>query len=401
MSSIFKNVERAKRDWGRITNATIPSRTQMMQTCWRTRRKCNHPAISTFIADWQAELISTGQSPSPLEQAAIDLENEWSQKYVTGALEVPTDPPPSPVQVLWELDPPPLLAHQPPRITDSNTRITQREGSVKEPLPKSESGLGWVQIQQKSLRWEEHIQGSPIITYKGLTTVAHPNRGWTIASGTWHTLRAKWGLISETLQRIYDSSITQRQLETAHTFTPTRHIFQTIKRIWQVEGIHGLPAIAVPTFFSTASRNKETWWEESTGKLTNVKAPQDEQSADDSGETKYAWDSSDEQEEGDTKTTAYMWDSMDEEDRTDIMDNLDQSDKWVIWKSKDKWSVSLKDADFHQLLHIHQDIQDECWGLKITGWHSKHLIITSERMSTWLTWQDMKRITGREQNRAS
>ncbi len=157
----------------------------------------------------------------------------------------------------------------------------------------------------------------------------------------------------------------------------------------------------MPTFFSTASRNKETWWEESTGKLTNVKAPQDEQSADDSGETKYAWDSSDEQEEGDTKTTAYMWDSMDEEDRTDIMDNLDQSDKWVIWKSKDKWSVSLKDADFHQLLHIHQDIQDECWGLKITGWHSKHLIITSERMSTWLTWQDMKRITGREQNRAS
>jgi hypothetical protein len=62
----------------------------------------------------------------------------------------------------------------------------------------------------------------------------------------------------------------------------------------------------------------------------------------------------------DTKTSAYMWDSMDEEDRTDIMDNLDQSDKWVIWKSKDKWSVSLKDAGFNQLLHIQKDIQDEC-----------------------------------------
>jgi hypothetical protein len=79
-------------------------------------------------------------------------------------------------------------------------------------------------------------------------------------------------------------------------------------------------------------------------------------------------DSSDEQDEGDTKKTAYMWDSMDEKDRTDTMNSLDQSDRWVIWKSKDKWSVSLKKAGFHQLLHIHQDTQDECWGFKIKGW---------------------------------
>ena len=63
-----------------------------------------------------------------------------------------------------------------------------------------------------------------------------------------------------------------------------------------------------------------------------------------------------------------MWDSMGEEDRTDIMDNLDQSNKWVIWKSKDHQDVSLKDSDFHKLLHIHEDIQDECWGFKIKGW---------------------------------
>jgi hypothetical protein len=80
------------------------------------------------------------------------------------------------------------------------------------------------------------------------------------------------------------------------------------------------------------------------------------------------WDSSEEQVEGDTKTTTYMWDSMGEEDRTDIMDNLDQTDKWVIWKSKDHQDVSLKDSDFHQLLHIHEDIQDEYWGFKIKGW---------------------------------
>ncbi len=38
------------------------------------------------------------------------------------------------------------------------------QGSLKEPIPKSEIGLGWVQIQEKSLRCEEHIQGSLIIT---------------------------------------------------------------------------------------------------------------------------------------------------------------------------------------------------------------------------------------------
>ena len=65
------------------------------------------------------------------------------------------------------------------------------------------------------------------------------------------------------------------------------------------------------------------------------------------------WDSSDEQEEGDTKEKAYILDSMDEEDKTDTIEILK---KWVIWKSKDKWSASLIAADFHQLLHIKKDI---------------------------------------------
>ena len=80
------------------------------------------------------------------------------------------------------------------------------------------------------------------------------------------------------------------------------------------------------------------------------------------------WDPSDEQEERDTKKTAYLWDSMDEDDRTDTIDILRQSDEWVIWKSKDKWSTSLKTAGFHQLLYINKDIQEECWGSKIKGW---------------------------------
>ena len=232
-----------ERDEDEITNSKD---TQM----GRTTARHLHPVISKFIAKWETDLTSTGTQSSPLEQATIDWENEWSHKYVTGTCEAPTEPSPPPV--IWNHDPPPLMANHPPRITDSNTRITLREGCLKEPLPTSDNGLGWVQIQQKSVRWEEHIQGSTVITHEDLTTLTHPNRGWTIASGTWNALRAKWGPTSETLQKIHDSGKIQRQLETVNIFTPTRHILHTIKRVWQVEGIHGLPAVAAPTFFPKA-----------------------------------------------------------------------------------------------------------------------------------------------------
>jgi hypothetical protein len=156
-----------------------------------------HPAISTCIADWEADLASTGTQPPLLAQTAIDLENEWSQKYVMGTWVAPTEP--SPPTVIWHHDPPPPMANHPSRVTDSNIRVTLRETSLKEALPTSDKGLGWVQIQQKSLRWEENIQGSTVITHEGLTTRAHPTQGWTITSGTWNTLRTKWGLTSETL----------------------------------------------------------------------------------------------------------------------------------------------------------------------------------------------------------
>jgi hypothetical protein len=95
----------------------------------RTTTRYLHPVISTFVDNWETDLTSSGKQPSSL----------------------------SPVS--WNLDPPSLTTNHPPRITDSNTRITLQEGSLKEPLPKSDNDLGWVQIQQKSLRWEEHIQG--------------------------------------------------------------------------------------------------------------------------------------------------------------------------------------------------------------------------------------------------
>ena len=59
---------------------------------------------------------------------------------------------------------------------------------------------------------------------------------------------------------------------------------------------------------------------------------------------------------------------MDEEDRKDTIDILQQSDEWVIWKPKDKWSTTLKSTDFHQLLYIKKDTQEDCWGSKIKGW---------------------------------
>jgi hypothetical protein len=61
------------------------------------------------------------------------------------------------------------------------------------------------------------------------------------------------------------------------------------------------------------------------------------------------------------------WHRMDEEDRADTIDILKQSDEWVIWKTKDKWSTLLKASGFYQLLYIKSEIQEECWGSKIKG----------------------------------
>ncbi len=98
-----------------------------------------------------------------------------------------------------------------------------------------------------------------------------------------------------------------------------------------MEGIHGLPAVAAPTFFPKAYRNKDTWWETKAQESPSTRTPRDEQNETEPAEIEYVWDSSDEQEEGDTTKTAYMWDSMDEEDRADTIDILKQSDKRVIW----------------------------------------------------------------------
>jgi hypothetical protein len=136
-----------------------------------------------------------------------------------------------------------------------------------------------------------------------------------------------------TLTRIHESCKTQSLLESADVFTPTRHILQTIRRIWMVDRVHGLPAVAAPSFFPSVSRNVDIWWGSQDLK------------------------------------TVYLWDSMDDQDRQNTMSALEESAEWTIWKTKDKrWTPLLRQAGYHQLLDIHKNKQSDCWGFKIKGW---------------------------------
>ncbi len=311
-----------------------------------------HPAISNFIQERLEDLNSKGQAPSGMEQLAKRLEETWGRTHSNiqiTSIASPKIAPPG--KATWEPDPKPLMANHPPRVTDSNTRIALLEGSLNGPCPRDDSGLGWVQIQRKSLLWEEKIEGFSVITHEGLTTLAHPQIGWTINSGMWNTLRTLWGLNMETLERIHESCKSQSHLEYADIFTPTRHILQAIRRTWKIDRVHGLPAVAAPTFFPSASKDNDTWWGSQ-----------------------------------DTKTV-YLWDSMDDQDRQNTLEKLKTTSEWTIWKTRDKeWSPALLKAGFHQLLNIHKDKQTECWGFKIKGWWRKGDIRTTKPRKTFECW---------------
>ncbi len=165
-----------------------------------------HPAISTFIQTRWKELVSTDQAPSRAEVLAKRLEETWDRVQPIERLPDDVSSKITPQEkVLWEPDPKPLMTNHPPRVTDSNTRISLSEGVLTGPCPLDASDLGWVQIQRKSLLWEEKIEGFLIITSEGLTTLAHPQLGWTITSGMWNTLRTTWGPTMTTLSRIHES----------------------------------------------------------------------------------------------------------------------------------------------------------------------------------------------------
>jgi hypothetical protein len=210
--------------------------------------RCLHPAISAFIIQRQQELVTQDQPPSRTESRTLELESEW------GAQEECTE---SPVRnkddtedITWEPDPLPLMTNHPPRVTASNTKIQlDREGALSQICPRGEDDLGWVQLQQKSLLWQEMIEGSLVVTHEGLTTMAQSSRtGWTIMNGTWNHLRKVWGPTQDTLARIQDSCKDQESLEEANVFSPTRHLLLTLKWLCQLDRVHGLPAVSAPAF---------------------------------------------------------------------------------------------------------------------------------------------------------
>ena len=136
------------------------------------------------------ELNSTGLAPSHMEKLAKRLEETWGRIHSDVQITNIVSPRPAPQgEAMWEPDPKPLMDNHPSRVTDSNTRISLSEVSLNRPCPRDDRVLGWVQIQRKSLVWKEEIEGFSIITHEGLTTLAHPQIGWTITCGMWNTLR--------------------------------------------------------------------------------------------------------------------------------------------------------------------------------------------------------------------
>jgi hypothetical protein len=98
-----------------------------------------------------------------------------------------------------------------------------------------------------------------------------------------------------------------------------------IKRLWQIDRVHGPPAVAAPAFFSSASKGDECWW-----------GTQD-------------------------RNTVYIWDTMDNEDRQDSLEALREKDNWVIWKTEDnKWTQELQWTGFHQLLPLNENTRVDC-----------------------------------------
>ena len=178
------------------------------------------------------------------------------------------------------------------------------------------------------------IEGSLVVTHEGLTTMAQSSRtGWTVMSGTWNHLRKVWGPTPDTLAKIQASCKDQERLEEANVFSPTRHLLLTLKRLWQLERVHGLPAVAAPAFFPSPSQGEECWW-----------GTQD-------------------------SSTVFLWDTMDDVDRQSSLETLREKDNWVVWKTKDvKWTQELRGAGFHQLLTLNKNTKDDCWGNKIKGW---------------------------------
>lgn len=312
-----------------------------------------HPEISEFICRLQEEISNSNRPLSPKENVLIEMERVWGTRDLGNDEPMMEDSDEeTQMDTSWEPNPPPLMASHPPRVTASNTKIHLTEGALSQPCPKGEDNLGWVQTQQKSLVWQEMIDNFSIITHKGLTTLAHSSQlGWTINSGTWNHLRETWGPNPATLTKIQTSCRSQEGLEASKIFTTTRQILLALKETWKLNNIHGLPAVAAPAFFESASKGKDCWWG----------TPQ--------------------------QNTIFAWDSMDEQDRSDSLAILQNTEQWVVWKTKDKeWSRTLKNEGFHQILSFNKEEKEDFSGFKIKGWWRRGDIKVTKQKSTFECW---------------
>jgi hypothetical protein len=97
--------------------------------------------------------------------------------------------------------------------------------------------------------------------------------------------------------------------------------------MWEIDRVHGVPAVVTSTFFPSASRGDECWWG--------------------------TRDSS----------TVYLWNTMEDQNRQDSLEVLHGKDKWVVWKTKDnKWTHELRQEGFHQLLTLDKNTTAGSWG---------------------------------------
>jgi hypothetical protein len=167
------------------------------------------------------------------ESRSLELESEWDTQGEY--METSDRSKDATEDTIWEPNPLPLMTNHPPRVTVSNTKIQlDREGALSQTCPKGENDRGWVQLQQKSLLWQEKIEGSLVVTHEGLTTMTQSSRtGWTIMSGIWNHLRKVWGPTPDTIEKIQASWKDQESLEDDNVFSPTRHLLLTLKRLWQ------------------------------------------------------------------------------------------------------------------------------------------------------------------------
>jgi hypothetical protein len=131
-------------------------------------------------------------------------------------------------------------------------------------------------------------------------------------------------------------------MEYSQILTPARFVLNTLKQIWNADRIHGFPAVAEPSFFPL-SLSWNLVIRPIGGKIVLMGL--------------YGRPGKLDSEEA----------------------NLTQTDKWLIWKTKDDiWTHNSKNAGFHQVFSTNKEIKStavysklKVGGKKMTSNHTK------------------------------